>query len=52
MQGNLIRAAILYAAYKYAPNQAIKAMALGYAGFLVAAYVPYLNGKDLKGQAV
>lgn len=52
MQGNLIRAAILYAAYKYAPHQAIKAMALGIAGVMAAQYVPYLNGKNLKGEAV
>lgn len=52
MQSTLIKAAILYAAYKWAPNQAVKAMALGVAGVMAAAYVPYLNGKNLKGEAV
>jgi hypothetical protein len=52
MQGNLIRAAILFAAYKWAPNQAVKAMALGVAGVMAATYIPYLNGKGLKGEEV
>lgn len=52
MQGTLIKAAILFAAYKFAPNGAVKAMALGVAGVMAASYVPYLNGKDLKGAAV
>lgn len=52
MQGNLIKAAILFAAYKWAPSSAVKAMALGVAGVLVANHIPYLNGKDVKGQAV
>lgn len=52
MQSTLIKAAILYVAYKYAPHQAVKAMALGVAGVMAAGYVPYLNGKNLKGEAV
>ena len=34
---------ILYAAYKFAPHQAIKAMALGAAGVIVAKQVPYVS---------
>lgn len=53
MQSMLIKAGILFAVYKYAPHQAIKAMALGYAGtVLFGQYVPYTNGKNLKGEAV
>lgn len=52
MQTTLIKVAILYAIYKYVPNQAVKAAALGVGGVLAAAYVPYLNGKNLKGEAV
>lgn len=52
MQGMLIKAAILFAIYKFVPNQAAKAMALGVGGVIAANYIPYLNGKDLKGAAV
>lgn len=52
MQSTLIKAAILFAVYKFVPNQAVKAAALGVAGVMAAGYVPYLNGKDLKGEAV
>lgn len=38
-----IAAAILYVGYKYAPNQAIKAMSLGVAGVLVSKHIPYLK---------
>ena len=34
---------ILYGVYKYAPHPAIKAMALGTAGVVVAKKVPYLS---------
>lgn len=52
MQNALIKAGILFAIYKFAPNGAVKAMALGVAGVIAADYVPYLNGKNLKGEAV
>lgn len=52
MQSTLIKAAILFALYKFAPRNEIKAMALGVAGVMAAGYVPYLNGKNLKGEAV
>jgi len=51
MVGNLIKAGLLFAAYKYGNSQ-VKAMSLGVAGVLVAGYIPYLNGKNLKGEAV
>ena len=51
MAGNAIKAALLFAAYKYG-NQQVKAMALGVAGVMLSGYVPYLNGKNLKGEAV
>lgn len=38
-----IPAAILFAAYKWGPNPAVKAMALGVAGTLIAKQVPYLQ---------
>jgi hypothetical protein len=38
----LIAAGILYAGYKYG-NAAVKTMALGAAGVIVAKNVPYLN---------
>lgn len=52
MQGNLVKVAILFAIVKFVPNQYAKGMALGVAGVFAANYVPYLNGKDLKGAAV
>ena len=52
MQNTLIKAAIIFAIYKFAPNQALKAMALGVGGVVAAGYIPYLNGKNLKGEAV
>jgi hypothetical protein len=36
-------AAILYGIYRFAPNQAVKAMALGAAGAIVAKQVPYVK---------
>ena len=38
-----IAAGILYAVYKFAPNNAVKAAAVGVAGTIVAARVPYLR---------
>jgi hypothetical protein len=38
-----IAAGILYAAYKFVPNQAVKAMALGAAGVVVAKQLPYVK---------
>lgn len=34
---------VLYAAYRFAPNPAIKAMALGAAGVVVAKQLPYVR---------
>jgi len=47
MGNKLIGAAVIFAIYKFAPNQAVKAMALGVAGVMLGAYVPYVNGKDV-----
>lgn len=52
MQSTLIKAAILFAAYKFAPNAIIKTGAIALAATLVAENVPYINGKDLKGAVV
>jgi len=41
----LISVAILFAAYRFAPNAAVKTAVLGVAGVMASAYVPYLNGK-------
>lgn len=38
-----IAAGIVYAAWKFAPNQAVKAAVAGVAGVMVAKRVPYLN---------
>lgn len=38
-----IAGAILYGVYKYAPSPAIKAMALGAAGAIVAKQIPYVQ---------
>lgn len=38
-----IAGAILYGVYKYAPNPALKAMALGAAGAIVAKQIPYVQ---------
>lgn len=51
MTGKLIQAAILYGAYRFG-NQQVKAMALGVAGVMISNYVPFLNGKNLKGEAI
>jgi hypothetical protein len=40
---NLIGAAILFAAIKYAPNASIKTAALGVAGVVVASQIPYTS---------
>lgn len=34
---------ITYAVYKFVPNQAVKAAAMGVAGVIVAKQVPYVN---------
>lgn len=52
MKSLAIKAAILYAVWRFAPNSQIKAAALGVAGVMAANYVPYLNGKDVSGNAV
>lgn len=52
MQTTLIKVAILYAIYKYVPNQAVKAAALGVGGVIAAGYIPYLNNKNLKGEVL
>lgn len=52
MKSLAIKAAILYAVWKFAPNAQVKAAALGVVGVMAAGYVPYLNGKDLAGKAV
>jgi hypothetical protein len=52
MQNTLIKFAILFALYKFVPNSAVKAAVLGVAGVAAAEYIPYVNGKDLKGAAV
>jgi uncharacterized BrkB/YihY/UPF0761 family membrane protein len=38
-----IASAILFGIYKFAPNAAIKAMALGAAGAIVAKQLPYVK---------
>jgi hypothetical protein len=52
MNSMLIKAAILFAAYKFAPHSAVKAAVLGVAGVMAVPYIPYLNGKNLKNEAV
>lgn len=51
-KGLLIQAALLFAAYKFAPNAALKAMALGAAGGIAISKIPYLNGTDSTGKAL
>ena len=38
-----ITAAVLFGAYKFAPNQTVKAMVLGVAGVVVAKNTPIVN---------
>ena len=38
-----IAAAIIYGIYKFAPNGAVKAMALGVGGVVAAKWVPYVK---------
>ena len=38
-----IAAGMVFAAYNYGPNQAIKAMALGVGGVLVARQIPFVK---------
>ena len=38
-----IAAAIIYGIYKFAPNGAVKAMALGVGGVAAAQWIPYLK---------
>lgn len=45
----VIGVAIIFGIYKFAPNQAVKAMALGVGGVMAAAYIPYVNGKTVGG---
>lgn len=46
-QADLIKAGIalgiVYAVYKFVPNAAVKAAALGVGGMIVAKRVPYVN---------
>lgn len=49
LKNKLIGAAIVFAIYKFVPNNAVKAMALGVGGVMAAAYVPYVNGKTVGG---
>lgn len=49
MLNKLIAVAIIFGIYKFAPHNAIKAMALGVGGVMAAAYIPYVNGKSLGG---
>lgn len=39
----LIAAGIVFAAVKFAPNQSVKAAALGVAGVMVARQIPYVQ---------
>ena len=39
----LIPGAIIFAIYKWAPNPAVKAAALGVAGTIVARQIPYVQ---------
>lgn len=43
LQSTLIAGAIVFALYKFAPNQAVKAMALGVGGVIAAKKLPYLS---------
>jgi xanthosine utilization system XapX-like protein len=38
-----IAAGIVYAAYRFAPNASVKAMALGVAGVIVGRQIPYVK---------
>jgi hypothetical protein len=38
-----IAAGIVFAAYKFGPNQAVKAMALGVGGVIAAKQIPYVK---------
>ncbi len=38
-----IAGGIVYAAYKFGPNQAVKAMALGVGGVIAAKQIPYVK---------
>jgi hypothetical protein len=49
LNNKLIGAAIVFAVYKFVPSQQVKAMALGVAGVMAAAYVPYVNGNSVGG---
>ncbi len=51
-KGLLIQAALLFAVFKFAPNAALKAMALGAAGGIAISKIPYLNGADATGKAL
>jgi len=45
MGNKLIAAGVLFAIYKFVPNNAVKAMALGVAGVMASQFVPFVNGK-------
>lgn len=47
MGNKLIAAGVLFAIYKFAPNQAVRVATLGVAGVMAANYVPFVNGKDV-----
>lgn len=51
-KATIIQAALLFAIYKFAPNAAVKAMALGAAGGIALNKIPYLNGFDAQGKAL
>lgn len=43
LMGLALALAIVYAVQKYAPNQAVKAMALGVGGVAIARNLPYVK---------
>ncbi|MDD2932754.1 MAG: hypothetical protein PHO76_02605 [Methylotenera sp.] len=48
LKSRLIAGVLLFGLYKVAPNNIVKAMILGTAGNLAAAFIPYVNGTDIK----
>lgn len=46
-KNKLIGVAIIFAIYKFVPQQQVKVMALSIAGVMAGAYIPYVNGKAL-----
>lgn len=43
LTGLAIAGAAVYVAWKYAPSQAIKAMALGVGGVIIGKQIPYVS---------